>query len=185
MKRGRRTQQRWEAKAFISLLWQNKSRCENERMLMAMYGIDSEGGEDIPQQGKSYFLDLLQQGTLEKIILIKEHSLLRQWGVAWAVHQRWGAEVLQQGEEEQEEESGGGGERRVWTRGGFPQNRIQPASGFLTEKSHRRNSHSYYLPQALKHQLPLGMLQGIEERLHDTFSTNPNTEYVVEDLSRW
>ena len=30
---------------------------------MAMYGIDSEGGEDIPQQGKSYFLDLLQQGT--------------------------------------------------------------------------------------------------------------------------
>lgn len=38
-------------------------RCENERMLMAMYGIDSEGGEDIPQQGKSYFLDLLQQGT--------------------------------------------------------------------------------------------------------------------------
>ena len=40
-----------------------KSRCENERMLMAMYGIDSEGGEDIPQQGKSYFLDLLQQGA--------------------------------------------------------------------------------------------------------------------------
>ena len=33
-------------------------------MLMAMYGIDSEGGEDIPQQGKSYFLDLLQQGML-------------------------------------------------------------------------------------------------------------------------
>ena len=45
---------------------------------MAMYGIDSEGGEDIPQQGKSYFLDLLQQGKLEKINLIKEHSLLRQ-----------------------------------------------------------------------------------------------------------
>ena len=40
-----------------------KFRCENERMLMAMYGIDSEGGEDIPQQGKSYFLDLLQQGA--------------------------------------------------------------------------------------------------------------------------
>ena len=35
-------------------------------MLMAMYGIDSEGGEDIPQQGKSYFLDLLQQGALKK-----------------------------------------------------------------------------------------------------------------------
>ena len=37
-------------------------RCENEKMLMAMYGVDSEGGEDIPQQGRSYFLDLLQQG---------------------------------------------------------------------------------------------------------------------------
>ena len=42
-------------------------RCENERMLMAMYGIDSEEGEDIPQQGKSYFLDLLQQGAVNHL----------------------------------------------------------------------------------------------------------------------
>ena len=42
---------------------------------MAMYGIDSEGGEDIPQQGKSYFLDLLQQGTKSQIVLFsKVHS---------------------------------------------------------------------------------------------------------------
>ena len=48
-----------------SINTKRNGRCENERMLMAMYGIDSEGGEDIPQQGKSYFLDLLQQGALE------------------------------------------------------------------------------------------------------------------------
>jgi hypothetical protein len=36
-------------------------------MLMAMYGIDFDSGEDIPQQGRSYFLDLLQQG---------QHSLI-------------------------------------------------------------------------------------------------------------
>ena len=34
---------------------------------MAMYGIDSEEGEDIPQQGKSYFLDLLQQGVVNHL----------------------------------------------------------------------------------------------------------------------
>ena len=47
---------------------------------MAMYGIDSEGGEDIPQQGKSYFLDLLQQGALEKkrALVNSKHTLVRQ-----------------------------------------------------------------------------------------------------------
>jgi len=39
------------------------------------------------------------------------------------------------------------------------------------------------LDQALKYQLPLGMLEGIENRIIETFSTNPNSEYVVEDLS--
>merc|ERR1712226_562452 len=37
--------------------------------------------------------------------------------------------------------------------------------------------------QALKYQLPLGMLEGIENRIIETFSSNPNTEYVAEDLS--
>ena len=145
--------------------------------------------ESTPRKGKTFLNRARATSSIScsKVRLTTWDDLIapcRQRGAAGAVHQQWGAEVLQQGEEEQEEESGGGGERRVWTRGGFPQNRIQPASGFLTEKFQRRNSHSY-LPQALKHQLPLGMLQGIEERLHDTFSTNPNTEYVVEDLSRW
>merc|ERR1712061_524754 len=123
MKRGRRTQQ----------------RCENERMLMAMYGIDSEGGEDIPQQGKSYFLDLLQQDNEEPKYFNKEKRNKRK-----------------RAEEAESEE-------------------FEPEEAFLKIGSNLR--------QALKHQLPLGMLQGIEERLNDTFSTNPSTEYVVEDLS--
>jgi len=132
MKRGRRTQQ----------------RCENERMLMAMYGIDSEGGEDIPQQGKSYFLDLLQQDNeelLEQFINNEEPKYFNKEKRS----RRKRAEV------ECEE--------------------FEPEEAFLKIGSNLR--------QALKHQLPLGMLEGIEERLHDTFSTNPNTEYVVEDLS--
>ena len=54
----------------------------------------------------------------------------RQWGAAGAVHQQWGAEVLQQGEEEQEEESR---DRicRVRAGGGLPQNWIKPASGLF------------------------------------------------------
>jgi len=133
MKRGRRTQQ----------------RCENERMLMAMYGIDSEGGEDIPQQGKSYFLDLLQQDNeelLEQFINNEEPKYFNK-------EKR---NKRKRAEEAESEE-------------------FEPEEAFLKIGSNLR--------QALKHQLPLGMLQGIEERLHDTFSTNPNTEYVVEDLS--
>merc|ERR1719295_251982 len=37
--------------------------------------------------------------------------------------------------------------------------------------------------QALKHQLPLGMLEGIETRLNETFKANPNSEYIAEGLS--
>jgi len=49
MKQGRRT----------------KQRCENEKMLMTMYGMDAEDamGEDIAQETKSYFLDLMNMGT--------------------------------------------------------------------------------------------------------------------------
>jgi len=129
-KRGRRTQQ----------------RCENERMLMAMYGVDSEAGEDIPQQGRSYFLDLLQQDNeelLDQFINNEEPKFFSK--------QRPSRRRAGEGEE------------------------FQPEEAFLNIGSSLR--------QALKHQLPLGMLEGIEERVNATFSTNPNTEYVAEDLS--
>ena len=56
MKQGRRSQQ----------------RAENDRLLMAMYGIDSEEavqGGDIQQETRSYFVDLLDAGTNLHIVL--------------------------------------------------------------------------------------------------------------------
>jgi len=132
MKRGRRTQQ----------------RCENERMLMAMYGIDSEEGEDIPQQGKSYFLDLLQQDN---------------------------EELLEQFINNEEPKYFNKEKRNKRKRAETESAEFEPEEAFLKIGSNLR--------QALKHQLPLGMLQGIEDRLDDTFSANPNTEYMVEDMS--
>merc|ERR1712240_274190 len=131
-KKGRRTQQ----------------RCENEKMLMSMYGIDSEEGEDIPQQGKSYFLDLLQQDN---------------------------EELLEQFINNEEPKYFNKEKRNKRKRAETESAEFEPEEAFLKIGSNLR--------QALKHQLPLGMLQGIEDRLDDTFSANPNTEYVVEDLS--
>jgi len=44
-----------------------KQRCENEKLLMAMYGIDEETltGDDIQQASRSYFQDLLHSGNEE------------------------------------------------------------------------------------------------------------------------
>ena len=155
--------------------------------------------ESTPRKGKTFLNRARATSSIScsKVWLTTWDDLIapcRQRGAARAVHQQWGAEVLQQGEEEQEEESR---DRicRVRAGGGLPQNWIKPASGlFEFELLVKPDVWSALLcifrnqlisTQALKHQLPLGMLQGIEDRLDDTFSANPNTEYVVEDLSRW
>lgn len=129
-KRGRRTQQ----------------RCENEKMLMAMYGVDSEGGEDIPQQGRSYFLDLLQQDNEELLDQFINNEEPKFFNKEKPCRRKRG-----EGED------------------------FEPEEAFLKIGSSLR--------QALKHQLPLGMLQGIEGRLDETFSVDPNSEYVAENLS--
>ena len=148
---------------------------------MAMYGIDFEGGEDIPQQGKSYFLDLLQQGTKSQIVLFSK------------VHSD-NEELLEQFINNEEPKYFNKEKRSKRKRAEVENEEFEPEEAFLKIGSNLRQVFSQHLSlrgliqfilnQALKHQLPLGMLQGIEERLHDTFSTNPNTEYVVEDLSR-
>jgi len=129
-KKGRRTQQ----------------RCENEKMLMSMYGIDSEEGEDIPHQGKSYFLDLLEQDNeqlLDQFINNEEPKFFNK--------------------------------EKPNRRKRMEEENFDPEEAFLKIGASLR--------QALKYQLPLGMLEGIENRIIETFSTNPNSEYVVEDLS--
>jgi len=41
----------------------------------------------------------------------------------------------------------------------------------------------FNLRQALKKHPPMGMLEGLEEKITETFAANPQTEYVCEDLS--
>merc|ERR1711894_440456 len=41
----------------------------------------------------------------------------------------------------------------------------------------------FNLRQALKKHPPMGMLEGLEEKITDKFTTNPNSEFVCEDLS--
>ena len=160
-------------------------------MLMAMYGIDSEEGEDIPQQGKSYFLDLLQQGVVMVNPLRWFNSSLQTTRSCWSSSSTMRSRSTST--------------RRRGTRGreqrpNLPSSSRRRPSSKLDQTCVRSFrvwtnlvfGQHFYLgrkqlisTQALKHQLPLGMLQGIEDRLDDTFSANPNTEYVVEDLSRW
>ena len=41
----------------------------------------------------------------------------------------------------------------------------------------------FNLRQALKKHPPMGMLEGIEEKITETFIINPNSEFVAEDMS--
>ena len=42
-------------------------RCENEKMLLSMYGIDEDDvwGSNVPPQTRSYFLDLMEEDNEE------------------------------------------------------------------------------------------------------------------------
>jgi len=61
-----------------------KQRCENERVLMAMYGIDSEEsvmGEDLAPETRSHFMDLLEsdnQDILEQFLNNQEAKLFHK-----------------------------------------------------------------------------------------------------------
>ena len=41
----------------------------------------------------------------------------------------------------------------------------------------------FNMRQALKKHPPMGMLEGIEGKITETFVTNPNSEFVAEDMS--
>ena len=94
--------------------------------------------ESTPRKGKTFLNRARATSSIScsKVRLTTWDDLIapcRQRGAAGAVHQQWGAEVLQQGEEEQEEESR---DRicRVRAGGGLPQNWIKPASGLFKFK---------------------------------------------------
>merc|ERR1719195_1714837 len=52
---------------------------------------------------------------------------------------------------------------------------FEPEDAFMKISSNRR--------QALKKHPPMGMLEGLEEQLTARFSSNPQSEFVAEDLS--
>jgi len=133
MKQGRRT----------------KQRCENEKMLMTMYGLEAEDtmGEDIPQETKSYFLDLMSmenEELLDQFINNEEPRYFSKEKISRKVKK-------------------------------LTEENFEPEEAFLKI--------GFNMRQALKKHPPMGMLEGIEEKITETFINNPNSEYVAEDMS--
>jgi len=127
-----------------------KQRCENEKMLLSMYGIDEDDvwGSNIPSQTRSYFLDLMNEDNeelLEQFINNEEPQYFNSERIT----------------------------RK--SRGGFTAETFQPEEAFIKI--------GFNLRQALKKHPPMGMLEGLESKLNETFTKNPHTEYVMEDLS--
>jgi len=124
-----------------------QQRSDNEKLLMAMYGVDCEDGGDIPQASRSYFQDLLHcdnEELLEQFINNEEPRFYSK--------QKINRRMRPETDED-----------------------FDPESSFLKIGSGMR--------QALKKHLPLGMLEGLENKVTETFLTNPNTEYVADSLT--
>jgi len=133
----------------------SKQRFENERLLMTMYGIDSpecEAGHDVCKESTSYFTDLLEgeNGHILDAFLNNEES-----------------KYFNCQEEEEEEEGTEDKESRE-----DREQRFQAEDAFLRI--------SFRLRQALKKNVPLGMLSGIEETINQQFQQDPVSEFVCE-----
>jgi len=126
-----------------------KQRCENEKLLMTMYGLEAEdiNGEDIAQETRSYFLDLMSMDNeelLEQFINNEEPRYFNK-------------EKFSRKNKKITEEN------------------FEPEDAFLKI--------GFNMRQALKKHPPMGMLEGIEGKITETFVTNPNSEFVAEDMS--
>lgn len=126
-------------------------RFENERLLMSMYGGDSLEGEefqDVNQPTYSYFTDLMDETNRE----ILEEFLNNEESKYFNV------------QEENEE--------------------LEPDTRTLEEMEQEFQAEEAFLRisgrmrQALKKNVPLGMLRGIEETINDSFSKDPESDYV-------
>jgi len=120
-----------------------------------MYGIDSpecEAGHDVCKESTSYFTDLLEgeNGHILDAFLNNEES-----------------KYFNCQEEEEEEEGTEDKESRE-----DREQRFQAEDAFLRI--------SFRLRQALKKNVPLGMLSGIEETINQQFQQDPVSEFVCE-----
>eukprot|EP00092_Neocalanus_flemingeri_P008094 GFUD01008734.1.p1 GENE.GFUD01008734.1~~GFUD01008734.1.p1 ORF type:complete len:257 (+),score=82.78 GFUD01008734.1:83-853(+) len=126
-----------------------KQRCENEKLLMTMYGLDEEDitGQDIAQETRSYFLDLMSmenEELLDQFINNEEPRYFSKEKITRKAKK-------------------------------ITEDNFEPEDAFMKI--------GFNLRQALKKHPPMGMLEGIEEKINGTFITNPNSEFVAEDLS--
>jgi len=127
-----------------------KQRCENEKMLMTMYGVEEEdalAGVDIAQETKSYFLDLMSmenEELLDQFINNEEPKFFHK-----EKYSRKSKKVTE--------------------------DNFEPEEAFMKI--------GFNMRQALKKHPPMGMLEGIEEKITETFSENPNSEFVAEDMT--
>lgn len=136
LKKGRRTQQ----------------RCDNEKLLMAMYGVEDESilGEDIVEERRSHFQELLNgnnQELLNTFVNNEEPKFFSK------------PNLSKKGSCGQNEED------------------FEPEEAFLSISANLRH--------ALKKNLPLGMLEGLEAKVNETFMADPNSEFLVENLSSY
>jgi len=126
-----------------------KQRCENEKMLMSMYGIEEDQevtGVDIPKETKSYFLDLMNmenEELLDQFINNEEPKYFNKVRIRKA--------------------------RKM------NEDDFEPEAAFMKI--------GFNMRQALKKHPPMGMLEGIEEKVTETFIKNPHSEFIADDMS--
>jgi len=132
----------------------SKQRYENERLLVAMYGVDSEdieSGKDLCKQYRSHFQDILEQQNQD----ILDEFLNQEEGKYFTI------------QETEEENDLTREDEQVCT-----EEQIQAEDAFLRI--------SWRMRQALKRNIPHGIIKNIEQNINQNFITNPSSEYVCE-----
>lgn len=127
-------------------------RVENERLLMSMYGFDSldaDESQDVNQPTYSYFTDLMDEQNREILEEFINNEETKYFN-------------LQEEDEEDNENEEDVEEKEA---------KFQAEEAFLRISGRLR--------AALKKNVPLGMLRGIEESLNENFSKNPESEFVL------
>jgi len=134
----------------------SKQRFENERLLMAMYGVESQDyqpGQDVCKNTNSHFTELLDdenRAILEEFLNNEESKYFN---------------VQEEEEDELENDLN------------EPREEIAEQN-FQAEDAYMRIGTR--LRQAFKKSVPLGMLRAIEDDINDSFTKAPTGEFVCE-----
>lgn len=142
----------------------SKQRFENERLLMMMYGMESEDyqpGQEVCNKPNSYFTDLLDDDNktiLEEFLNNEESKYFS---------------VLEEEEEEENEEEGRDEHSKC-----TPPTVDELKQEFQAEEAYLRIGSR--MRQVFKKSVPLGMLRAIEDDINDAFIKSPCGEFESE-----